>query len=170
MGDEVRVASRDVAERAEADLLDQKPRNPQAKFMDKGMIGSIVTSSLGLFAAVTLIYLSTWYGTQNQVMSQTVAFFAWLVGHVLLAFNMRSERQPVLQMGLASNRMMLVWAAAVAGFLVLVSLIPGARQLMKITALTVPQWGMILGAALAGTFWIEARKLITFKEPAPLSR
>jgi hypothetical protein len=73
-------------------------------------------------------------------------------------------------MGLASNRMMLVWAAAVAGFLVLASVIPGARQLLKVTALTVPQWGMILGAALVGTFWIEVRKLITFKEPAPLNR
>jgi Ca2+-transporting ATPase len=134
------------------------------------MISSIISSAMGLFAAVTAVYLLTWYGTNDRAASQTVAFFAWLVGHVLLAYNMRSERQPVLQMGLASNRMMLVWAAAVAGFLVLASVIPGARQLMKVTALTVPQWGMILGAALAGTFWIEVCKLITFKEPAPLNR
>jgi len=151
-----------VAEKPEADLLDQKPRDPKARFMDRAMIGSIVTSSLGLFAAVTVVYLFTWHGTQDQITSQTVAFFAWLMGHVLLAFNMRSERQPILQLGLGSNRMMLIWVGAVAVFLILISLIPGARQLMKITTLTVAQWGMIIGATFIGTFWLELRKLVTY--------
>ena len=152
-----------VAEKPEADLLDQKPRDPKTRFMDKAMISSIVTSSLGLFAAVTTVYLFTWYGTRDQLTSQTVAFFAWLIGHVLLAFNMRSERQPILQLGLGSNRMMLIWGGAVAVFLVLISLIPGAQQLMKITTLTAAQWGMILGATFIGTFWLELGKLITYK-------
>ena len=131
--------------------------------MDKAISSSIVTSSMGLFVAVTVMYLFTWYGTKNQITSQTVAFFAWLIGHVLLAFNMRSERQPILQLGLGSNRMMLIWGGAVAVFLILISLIPGARQLMKITTLTAAQWGMILVATFIGTFWLELRKLITYK-------
>jgi Ca2+-transporting ATPase len=151
-----------VAEKPEADLLDQKPRHPKARFMDKAMVSSIITSSSGLFAAITVVYLMTWYGTQDQMTSQTVAFFAWLIGHVLLAFNMRSERQPMFQLGLGSNRMMLIWAGGVAAFILLVSLIPGAQHLMKITTLTVSQWGMILGATLMGTFWLEIKKMITY--------
>jgi P-type Ca2+ transporter type 2C len=151
-----------VAEKPEADLLDQKPRDPKARFMDKAMISSIVTSSLGLFAAVTGVYLITWYGTRAVVTSQTVAFFAWLIGHVLLAFNMRSERQPILRLGLASNRLMIIWGVAIATFLILISIIPGAQPWMKITTLTAPQWSMILGAAFIGTFWIEVRKLIMY--------
>ena len=152
-----------VAECAETDLLDQKPRDPKAKFMDKAMINSIVTSSLGLFAAVSAVYLITWYGTRDSVSSQTVAFFAWLVGHVLLAFNMRSEHQPIWQLGFTSNRMMVVWGAAVAVFLILISLIPAAHHLMKIRSLTASQWCMILIATLVGTCWIEVRKLITYQ-------
>ncbi len=151
-----------VAERPEADLLDQGPRPPQARFMDRAMINSIVVAALGLFAAVTAVYLFTWYGTHDPRAAQTVAFFAWLVGHVLLAFNLRSERQPVLQLGLGSNRLMLVWAGAVAVFLGLVSLLPGAQHLMKVVPLSAAQWGLVVAAALAGTFWIEARKLITY--------
>jgi len=151
-----------VAEKAEADLLSQKPRDPRAKFMDRAMISSIVTSSLGLFAAVTVIYLFTWYGTKDTATSQTVAFFGWLTGHVLLAFNMRSERQPMFQLGLGSNRMMLIWAAAVTVFLIATSSIPGAQPLMKITTLTGSQWAMILGATFIGTFWLEIRKMITY--------
>ncbi len=153
-----------VAEGAEADLLDQKPRNPKSRFMDKAMVGSIGLSASGLFAAVSVVYLSTWYGTHDRMVSQTVAFFAWLVGHVLLAFNMRSERQPIFQLGLGSNRMMLIWGGAVAVFLILISLIPSAQSLMKITTLTVAQWGMILIATFTGTFWLEVRKFITYHQ------
>ena len=152
-----------VVEKPEADLLDQKPRNPQAKFMDKSMIRGIVACALGLAAAVTTVYLATWYGTHDLVASQTMAFFSWLVGHVLLAFNMRSERQPLFQIGPASNRIMILWAAAVAVFLIAVSLIPGARPLMKITGLSAGQWGLILVATAAGTFWLEIKKFITYK-------
>jgi Ca2+-transporting ATPase len=153
-----------VAEKAEADLLKQKPRDPKAKFMDQAMVSSILTSSLGLFAGVTALYLLTWFRTQDVVTSQTVAFFSWLIGHVLLAFNLRSERQPIAQIGLGSNRLMLVWAAAVAIFLLLISTVPGARQLMKITALSTPQWLTIIGATFAGTFWLEIKKMITYKQ------
>jgi Ca2+-transporting ATPase len=151
-----------VAEKPEADLLDQKPRDPKARFMDTAMIRSILTASLGLFAAVTGVYLMTWYGTHDQVTSQTVAFFGWLMGHVLLAFNMRSERQPLFQLGLTSNRIMLVWAGTVAGFLMLISLIPGAQHLLRITTLSAAQWGIILAATFVGTFWLEIKKKITY--------
>jgi len=153
-----------VAEKPEADLLDQKPRDPKAKFMDGSMISSILTSSLGLFAAVTAVYLFTWYGTQDQIAAQTVAFFGWLIGHVLLAFNMRSERQPMFQLGLTSNRMMLIWAAAVAVFLLAISSIPGAQQLMKITTLSALQWGIIIVTTFLGTFWLEIKKMVTYKK------
>jgi Ca2+-transporting ATPase len=147
-----------VAEKAEVDLLEQKPRDPKARFMDRAMITSILTSAMGLFAAVTGVYLLTWYGSNDLITSQTVAFFAWLIGHVLLAFNLRSERQPVTQMGLGSNRLMLIWAMAVAAFLLLTSAIPGARHLMKITTLSASRWALIASATFLGTFWMEARK------------
>ena len=153
-----------VAEKPEADLLDQKPRDPKAKFMDKAMVSSIGISSLGLFAAVTVVYLFTWYSTKDTVTSQTVAFFGWLIGHVLLAFNMRSERQPMFHLGLTSNRIMLIWAAAVAVFLIAISTIPSAQSLMKITSLTGSQWGMILGATIIGTFWMEIKKMIFYQK------
>ena len=152
-----------VSEPAEADLLQQKPREPKAKFMDKKMDLSILTSSIGLFAAVSLAYLITWYGSQNQVMAQTVAFFSWLIGHVLLAINMRSERQPILQLGLGSNRLMLIWGGAVAIFLIIVSLFPAAEDLLKVTSLTINQWGMIIVFTLLGTFWMEIIKIATYK-------
>jgi len=126
------------------------------------MTRSIVISSLGLFIAVTVVYLLTWYNTKDTATSQTVAFFGWLIGHVMLAFNMRSERQPMFQLGLTSNRIMLIWTAAVGMFLISISTIPGAQTLMKTTTLTSSQWAIILGATFIGTFWLEIKKMISY--------
>jgi Ca2+-transporting ATPase len=151
-------------EKPESDLLDQKPRDPKAKFMDRAMIASLVTSSAGLFIAVTGLYLAAWYGTRDLTYAQTVAFFSWLIGHVLLAFNMRSERQPLFQIGFTSNRLMVIWAVVIAVFLISASLIPGAQVVMRIVTLDASRWWMMLAATIAGTFWMEIRKLITYQQ------
>jgi Ca2+-transporting ATPase len=151
-----------VAEPAEGDLMRLPPRDPKAQFMDRAMIASILVSAVGLFAAVSAAYLVTWYPGADQTVAQSAAFAAWMIGHVLLAFNMRSERQPILQLGLGSNRVMLAWGGAVAVFLILISQIPALQDLMKITTLTAAQWGMILIATVVGTFWLELHKLITY--------
>ncbi|MBN1316705.1 MAG: cation-transporting P-type ATPase, partial [Anaerolineales bacterium] len=153
-----------VAEPAEVDLLDRKPRDPRAKFMDRTMIDSIVFPALGLFIAITTVYLVIWFSATDQTTAQTVAFFAWLIGHVLLAFTMRSERQPISQRGLGGNRLMLVWGGAIAAFLILVSLIPGAGRLFKTVPITGSQWLIILVATLVGTFWMEIIKVVTFRQ------
>jgi Ca2+-transporting ATPase len=152
-----------AAEPPEGDLMRMPPRDPNAPFLDQAMITSILLSAVGLFAAVSTAYLFTWFCGADQVTAQTVAFAAWLIGHFLLAFNMRSERQPILQLGLGSNRMMLVWGGLVAAFLILVSLFPGAQNLFRITTLTASQWALILIATFLGTFWIEVYKLITYQ-------
>ncbi len=140
------------------------PRDPKAKFMDKEMILSIFTSAIGLFAAVSIAYFLAWYQTGNIVVAQTVAFAAWMIGHVLLAFNMRSERQPMLQIGLFSNRLMVLWGLVSVGFILLVTTIPFLQTYLKTTALSLAQWGTILGLAVIGTFWLEIKKWLTFHQ------
>jgi Ca2+-transporting ATPase len=152
-----------VAEPAEGDLMRMPPRDPKAAFMDRAMVASILASAVGLFAAVSAAYLLTWYRGADPVLAQTAAFAAWMIGHVLPAFNMRSEHQPILQLGLGSNRLMLAWGGAVIAFPLMVSLIPAAQQLLKITTLATSQWVLILVAIMLGTFWLENRKLITYK-------
>lgn len=153
-----------VAEPAEGDLMRQPPRDPQARFMDRAMITSILTSAAGLFAAVSALYLTSWYGGFGLVTAQTVAFAGWMVGHVLLAFNMRTERQPVLQSYFFSNRVMLVWAGATIAFILLVTGLPFLQVFLKTSSLSLCQWLLILAATLLGTSWLEVRRLVTFQK------
>ena len=149
-----------VAESAESDLMHQPPRNPKASFMDRAMVSSIFTSAAGLFAAVSLVYLLTWYGSHDLLRAQTVAFVAWLLGHVLLALNLRSEREPLVRLGLFSNRLMVIWGAATVAFIIVVTLVPPVGTALKTVPPSGREWLLAAGATFVGTFWLELRKLI----------
>ncbi|MBZ5556173.1 MAG: cation-transporting P-type ATPase [Acidobacteriia bacterium] len=149
-----------VAEPAEAGLMRRPPRDPNARLMDQSMVLSIFSSAVGLFAAVSVCYLFTWSRTHDLTEAQTMAFATWLLGHVFLALNLRSEREPLVHLGPFSNRIMVIWAAATVAVLLFATLVPGVRDLVKVAPLGGAEWALAVGAALAGTFWIEARKFL----------
>lgn len=149
-----------VTEKAEFDLMQRPPRRANVPFMHERMVSSIFSSAVGLFVAVSVTYLITWYGSANLAKAQTVAFVTWLLGHVLLALNLRSERESIFKLGLFSNRFILVWSAAIAGFILLIMLIPQMQTAFRIQPLTGSEWALTISAALIGSFWIEVRKQI----------
>jgi Ca2+-transporting ATPase len=149
-----------VAEPAETGLMRRPPRDPKAKFLDHSMVRSIFASAAGLFAAVCGVYLATWHSGAGLIPAQTMAFATWLLGHVFLALNLRTEREPLFRVGFFTNWVMVVWAMATAALLLVATLVPAPQRLIKVTSLSPGQWALAVGAALAGTFWIELRKLI----------
>jgi Ca2+-transporting ATPase len=154
-------------EPAETDVMLQKPRNPKARFLDGPMAASIFGAGAGLFAAVSVVYLLTWYGSGgNLVQAQTAAFVAWLLGHVFLALNLRSEREPLLRLGFFSNRLMILWAAAAIAFALFAALVPGVQTLLKTVTLSGQDWLLIVIATVLGTFWIEIGKVISWRRHA----
>jgi Ca2+-transporting ATPase len=160
-----------VAEPAEEGLMSRPPRDPRARFLDGRMVRGIFTGAAGLFAAVSLAYLVTWYGGASQTpaarlaQAQTVAFVTWLLGHVLLAFNMRSEQEPLLRLGITSNRVMLIWGAATLTFVLLATLVAPLRPILRTAPIGLGQWVLVMGLAVLGTCWLEARKWLLARRP-----
>ena len=152
-----------VAEPPEGDLMRRAPRDPKRRFMNRAMVWGIFSSALGLGAAVTAAYLLALLGGSGQEKARTVAFCSWMLGHVLLALNMRSDRQPLSQLGFLSNRFMVFWAGAAVAFMLVLVLVPPLRGIVKTASLSWPEWGLAVAASVAGTFWLEIRKLMTFR-------
>ncbi len=152
-----------TVEPSEGDVMKLPPRNPKERFMNRAMVISIFTSAAGLFLAVSFVYLLTWYGGADPVTAQTVAFAAWLLGHVLLAFNMRSVRQPLYQVGFFSNRLMIVWGVVATLFILLAVYLKPLQTVLKTATLSGPQWVLILAAISVGTFWMEIYKMFAFR-------
>ncbi len=139
----------------------QPPRDPKERFMDRKMVGSIFASAAGLFLAVSVAYLLTFYSGASAAVAQTTAFVTWLMGHVFLALNLRSEREPLLRLGFLSNRLMLVWGTAALLFAVFASVVPGVQSVLRTTPIGPSQWLLAAALALVGTFWIEVRKWLS---------
>jgi Ca2+-transporting ATPase len=155
-----------VAEPEEAGVMNKPPNNPNEKFMNKKMLTSIALGALSLFAAVTATYLFTWYSSTSLPPSlaiqhaQTVAFATWMLGHILLALNLRSEKEPLTRLGVLSNKVMVLWALIVVATLLIATNVPAVASSLKITGLTPTDWAIVIIAAFVATFWIELRKIL----------
>jgi len=149
-----------VAEPEEVGTMKRPPINPNEKFLNRRLMNSLVLGALSLFAAVSINYLLAWYQTGNLVLAQTVAFATWMIGHIFLALNFRSEKQPLLKLGLRSNKLMLLWALIVTITLVVATNLPPDNPL-KITNLSVENWVLVIGVAFVATFWMEFKKLLS---------
>jgi Ca2+-transporting ATPase len=150
-----------VAEPEEADMMKRLPNSLHEKFMNKNMLTTITLGALSLFAAVTATYLFTWY--LNPVSSavqhaQTVAFATWMLGHILLALNLRSDREPLSRLGVLSNKIMVLWALTVIATLLAATNLPFIANSLRITSLNAIDWALLIAAAFIATFWIELKK------------
>lgn len=152
-----------VAEPIEGDVMKRAPRLPSERFVNREMLQNIGTGSLCLAGAVTINYFYAWYSGWGLVQAQTLAFATWLIGHLLLAFNMRSLREPLWKIGIASNRVMLVWGGVVLAFLLLVTNFPPVQASVNISSLDARSWLMALGVPFVTIFWMEAKKAVTYR-------
>jgi Ca2+-transporting ATPase len=152
-----------VAERPEADIMTKPPRDPKKAFLDRQTVAGIFVASAGLTAAVTAAYLLTWSASSDLARSQTVAILTWLVGHFFLALNMRTDREPLLKLGVATNPTMLLWGAGALLFAAAAVLLPFLHGPLRTTYITSYDALLAIVLAFAGTFWHEVRKWVTYR-------
>jgi Ca2+-transporting ATPase len=81
-----------------------------------------------------------------------------MLGHIFLALNFRSEREPLTKLGLRSNKVMILWALLVVVTLLVGTNLPFIHNSLKITYLSLSDWGLVVGVSFLATFWIELKK------------
>jgi P-type Ca2+ transporter type 2C len=149
-----------VAEPQEAGAMQKPPLNPNEKFLNRPMLTIMTLGALSLFAAVSTSYLYTWYTTQDLVLAQTMAFATWMVGHIFLALNLRSEKEPLSKLGLLSNKVMILWSLVVAVTLLVGTNLPFIHLSLRITSLSLANWALVIATSFVATFWMELKKLL----------
>jgi Ca2+-transporting ATPase len=149
-----------VAEPEETGNMQKPPTNPKEKFLNKSMLRTLFLGALGLFIAVTATFLFAWYTTQSLPYARTVAFATWMFGHIFLALNFRSEREPLIKEGLLSNKVMLLWALLVFVTLLVGTSLPLTQTSLQITSLNLQDWALAFAVSFAATFWMELAKIL----------
>lgn len=151
-----------VIEPSESDVMKRSPRDPEEKFMDFRMNLWILLGALSLISAVLLIYFG-FYGLGPDV-ARTMAFGTWMVSHVFLALNFRTEEDPLYDVGILSNKMTIIWGLGAIASMFVIMYVPALQTVFRVISLNFLQWLIIFGVAFVTSFWIEGLKILIKKK------
>lgn len=128
--------------------------------MNKPMPSGIFSGGITLAATVLLAHLFTWHTTKDLGAAQTYAFVTWLLCHVCLAFNMRTNRVPLSKVGIFSSKAFNFWMVGVAAFLLLVLNLPVLNHYLKLSPVDFLPVLILAGLSILTMSWMEIRKHI----------
>lgn len=143
----------------EKDVMKRPPVSPKEGLFTAELIGSILTEGL-LIGTLTLF--SYILGIRCLGNGTTMAFTVLSFSQLFHAYNMRS-RHSLFQIGIFRNKVMNL--SFLLCFLLQLSVVtqPWLQGIFQVTALTLPQWLVVLSCSVAPVFFMELQKYVAKK-------
>jgi P-type Ca2+ transporter type 2C len=143
------------------DLMKQPPRRPEARLLDGGTLLAIGAQGVMLSAIALGAFVYSLYGLHQEVeQARTVAFTVMVVAQLVHAFNCRSERLSLFQVGLWTNRPLLLAFSLSIGIQVAVLTIPAAAPIFKVAPLPIEDWALMGAMGLLPFLLMELIKAL----------
>jgi P-type Ca2+ transporter type 2C len=148
-----------VTEDPEPDIL-RRPPQVIKSFLNRTIGLKILRNGLFLSAGILIVYLWIYYSTNNVTLAQSSAFVTWLIGHIMLALNLKQEHLPLIKQGIFSNRFGTIWLFSMIAFSVFITSFSPVHKYLHTTSLPIYIWVLILAIALSSSWWIELVKIV----------
>lgn len=148
-----------VSEAAEPGLMGRKPRR-LGRFLSSDVARQILRNMAGLTAVILLVYFGSFALGYDTSQARTAVFATWLLGHVLLAMNLKQTQRSLLEQGLLSNKFAAGWLLGMIALVLAMTSLTPVRTLLNTTALSGAQWAMVVVGAILASGWIEVRKWV----------
>lgn len=146
-------------EPAEADIMNQPPRDQNALLFGGRTIGMAALQGLGALLAVLAAY--AWaIATMPEAVARAFAFATLIVANLALIFANRSRTRTIVESIRAPNKVLWVVTAAALGLLMLALYLPYLAEIFRFAPLPLPQLGLALGIGLVSVLWFEIMKLV----------
>jgi Ca2+-transporting ATPase len=143
------------------DLMKRPPRLPSASLLDSGRLFAIGGEGLMLSVLALGSFSYSLYGLHQSLdQARTVAFTVMVVAQLVHAFNCRSQRYSLFQIGVGTNPALL-WAVLLSlGVQVAVLTVPAVAAVFKVVPLPFDDWLLMGGTALLPFLAMEAVKAL----------
>ncbi|MDE3087896.1 MAG: cation-translocating P-type ATPase [Chloroflexota bacterium] len=147
-------------EKAEPGIMERPPRPVDERILPNRLLalmafqGSIV--AISTLAAFAIEYLTT----NNVHRAQAVAFAASILAQNVQAFNVRSNRLSVFQLGVFTNRYLIGAFALVVVTLLGLLYIPPLQLIFQTVPLSLRDWALVGGLALLPLIVMEVAKFV----------
>ncbi|MEQ1628806.1 MAG: cation-translocating P-type ATPase C-terminal domain-containing protein, partial [Nitrospira sp.] len=128
------------------DLMKRPPRLSTARLLDGRRLFAIGIEGLMLSAIALGAFSYSLYGLhQNLDQARTVAFTVMVLAQLVHAFNCRSDRWSLFQLGVGTNRALL-WAFLFScAVQIAVLTVPAVSPIFKVASLPMEDW-LLMGA------------------------
>ncbi len=148
-------------EKPQNDVLNRKPRNPKKGIMDTPFIIKMVLEGLLISISVILAYrlgLGN-NNTNDEFMACSMAFTTLTLARLFHGFNCRGE-QSIFRLRLSSNWYSVGAFLAGMALVAMVVFVPFMRELFSVHAMTLTEFGYVVGLAIMPTVIIQVVKVI----------
>ncbi len=136
-----------VVEPLEEDAMSRPPRSPRRRFLDRPMVTGILGGGVALGAAVLVVYAWATRASLGEETARSAAFATWMIGHLVLAAHMRSDR-PLLRGGFRFTLPFAIWGFTVAGLLLLTAFVPSVGHRLHLVSLPSRLWAIVVTAGV----------------------
>jgi len=132
-------------EKGDPDTMTRPPRPPDESIINREMRLRIGIQTVAI-AAVTLgaYWIGLGFRHEHTALAGTMAFVTLSFSELLRAFTARSERYPMLKIGLFSNKWMFFAVASSLLLLIMVIYVPFLQPVFNTVPLTLGHWKILL--------------------------
>jgi len=143
---------------AAKDIMERPPVTPHQGIFTRPFTTKVVLQSLIIGAASLGAYM---IGLEHSIeTARTMTFAVMIFSQFTMIFSIRAGRQWFTHR-FFTNRWLWLTIALVTTLTLLVMLVPTMQTLFKLTALSAPQWGMVIGLSIGVLIVSELLKLLT---------
>ncbi len=159
-------------EKGDPDIMYRPPRSPDEPVINREMVVGVVVQTVAITTAVLGAYwLGLNYfagrvpGVDPLITAETMAFVTLVMSELLRAYTSRSERYPLLKLGIFTNKYMqyAVGFSMILLFLVVYIPVPTVHEIFNTTPLTFEEWLAIAPLMLLPAVVAEIQKLVLFR-------
>ena len=144
-------------EPADAELLNEKPRDPKTGIMTKDFVVTMLSEGILIaIAAMSAYHIGI---ATSAAMASTMAFATLTLARLFHGFNCRG-RESIFRLGLLSNKYSLYAFGAGVGLLALVIFVPVLHGVFSIESLSIQAIGQIVVLSFVTTLIIQFVKII----------
>jgi Ca2+-transporting ATPase len=150
-------------EKGDPDIMEQPPRPPSEPIVNRFMQIGMGVQFIAITVVVLAAYLIGLYVHPLQPeFAETMAFVTLSLSELPLAFSARSERYPLIKIGIFSNRNMNLAALSSLLLLIAVIYVPFLQPIFNTVALGWSQWELVIPLVLIPAIAAEAAKYMLY--------
>jgi Ca2+-transporting ATPase len=144
-------------EKGDPDIMNQKPRPTREPIINRFMQMGVVIQTLAI-TSTTLIAYAIGLSHSDPRFAETMAFVTLSMSELVRAFTARSERYPLLKIGVFTNKWMNLAVLASVCLVLVVVYVPFFNDIFNTLPLGLAEWELIVPLFLVPSLAAEAVK------------